>query len=270
VSKFGPKLAGAGGFINISQNAKKVVFVGTFTAGGLKVSVADGRLNIEKEGRIRKFVENVEQVTFSGSVAASRGQPVLYVTERCVFRLTARGLVLTEVAPGVDVERHILAAMDFKPVIAGKPGLMDPRIFQREVMGLKDEMLAIPLEERFSYHEEENIFFVNFEGLQIRSRDEIRTIRENVERICAPLGRRVYTIVNYDSFSIVPELVDEYTEMVRDVVERFYMGVTRYTTSTFLRMKLGGALRRRNVAPHIFESREEAKAALKESEPRVP
>jgi propionate CoA-transferase len=137
VSKFGPKLAGAGGFINISQNAKKVVFVGTFTAGDLKVSVSGGRLRIEKEGSIVKFVEQVEHVTFSGRTALLSQQPVLYVTERCVFSLTRDGLELVEIAPGVDLQRDILARMAFEPVIRGTPRPMDARIFQEAVMGLK-------------------------------------------------------------------------------------------------------------------------------------
>ena len=129
VSKFGPRLAGAGGFINISQNARKVVFVGTFTAGDLEIAVEDGQLRILKEGRARKFVGEVEHRTFSGAEAWRRGQPVLYITERCVFRLCAEGLELTEVAPGIDIERDILAHMDFVPHIPQPPVLMDARIF---------------------------------------------------------------------------------------------------------------------------------------------
>ena len=104
VSKFGPKLPGAGGFINISQNAKSVVFVGTFKAGGLRFAVEESKLSILNEGTATKFVRRVEHVTFSGPFAASRAQPVLYVTERCVFDLTAEGLGLREVAPGIDIE----------------------------------------------------------------------------------------------------------------------------------------------------------------------
>ena len=117
VSRFGPRLAGAGGFINITQNARRLVFAGTFTAGGLEVAVEDGKLRIVKEGRSRKFVKRVEQITFNGSYAAETGQPVLYVTERCVFRRTAEGMELAEVAPGIDIERDILAHMDFEPIV---------------------------------------------------------------------------------------------------------------------------------------------------------
>ncbi|MBT8342237.1 MAG: acyl CoA:acetate/3-ketoacid CoA transferase [Desulfatitalea sp.] len=140
VSKFGPKLAGAGGFINISQNAQKVVFVGTFTAGGLMVAVKEGALSIVQEGRVCKFVEQVEHVTFSGAHAVKKGQPVLYVTERCVFALTAQGMVLTEIAPGIDMERDILAHMAFQPLVPQPPKLMDARIFHPDPMHLKQEI----------------------------------------------------------------------------------------------------------------------------------
>lgn len=117
VSKFGPRLAGAGGFINISQNAKRVVFVGTFTAGELSVAVEDGALCILSEGKDTKFVEEVEHRTFSGEQAAKTDKDVLYITERCVFKLTPQGLALTEIAPGVDLQKDILDRMAFKPII---------------------------------------------------------------------------------------------------------------------------------------------------------
>mmetsp|Transcript_49850 Transcript_49850/g.79513 ORF Transcript_49850/g.79513 Transcript_49850/m.79513 type:complete len:518 (-) Transcript_49850:339-1892(-) len=134
VSKFGRKVAGAGGFINISQNAQKVVFMGTFT-NGLKIAVPGGRLEICREG-CRKFLSHVEHMTFSGDYAKTRKQEVLYITERCVFTLTQHGLELTEIAPGIDVERDILAQMDFRPLISEKLRLMDERIFRDSLMGL--------------------------------------------------------------------------------------------------------------------------------------
>lgn len=140
VSKFGTRLAGAGGFINISQNAKKVVFVGTFTAGELEVDVVEGQLHIRKEGQSIKFVDEVEHRTFSGQLAAQEDKEVLYVTERCVFRLCRQGLELIEIAPGVDVDRDILAKMAFKPVIKQPLRVMDARLFRDEPMGLHESM----------------------------------------------------------------------------------------------------------------------------------
>jgi propionate CoA-transferase len=260
VSKFGPKLAGAGGFINISQNAKKVVFVGTFKAGGLRFAVEESKLSILNEGTATKFVRRVEHVTFSGPFAASRAQPVLYVTERCVFDLTAAGLELREVAPGIDIERDILAQMEFKPIVPEEPEVMDTRIFRSEPMGLREDMLSIPLDQRFTYDPQQNLFFVNFERFSVRSRAEIRAIVKAVEDQLLPLGHRVYAIVNYDNFTILPELLDEYSAAVRSLVDRFYSGVSRYTTSGFLRIKLGEALEKRGVAPHIFQSAAEAQS----------
>jgi propionate CoA-transferase len=261
VSKFGPRFVGPGGFINISQNAKKVVFLGTFTAGGLKVTIAEGKARIEQEGRERKFVDKVDQITFSGKYAAAKKQTVLYITERCVFYLSEEGMELVEIAPGIDLEKDILALMDFKPVMKVKPRLMDARIFKPEPMGIKDEILSIPVEERLTYNPEENIFFVNFENLYVKSHDDIQKIQYLVEKMLKPLGRKVYTIVNYDNFNILPELVDEYSDMVKYVMQ-FYEKVTRYTTSTFLRMKLGEELEKRDVAPYIYESRVDAGKAL--------
>lgn len=137
VSKFGPRLAGCGGFINITQNAKKVVFCGTFTAKGLKVAIGDGKLSIVQEGSKKKFVEAVEHITFSGEYAQEVKQPVLYVTERAVFRLTADGLELAEVAPGIDMQKEVLDLIDFDVKVAEDVKLMDARIFTDEKMGLE-------------------------------------------------------------------------------------------------------------------------------------
>lgn len=129
VSRFGPKISGCGGAINITQSARRVVFCGTFTARGLEVEVANGELRIVTEGATRKLVEDVEQVTFSGEYARSVGQPALYITERAVFEMTAEGLMLTEIAPGIDLERDVIAQMEFTPNVSPELRLMDPRIF---------------------------------------------------------------------------------------------------------------------------------------------
>ncbi len=137
VSKFGPRLAGCGGFINITQNAKKVFFCGTFTAGGLSEEISEGRLTVVREGSSRKFIKEVEQITFSGRYALKTGQPVMYITERCVMELKEDGLHITEIAPGIDLQKDILDLMDFPPVIDDTPKLMDARIFLPGPMGLK-------------------------------------------------------------------------------------------------------------------------------------
>lgn len=136
VSKFGPTIAGCGGFIDISQTAKRCVFCGTFTAGGLKTEIRDGKLIILQEGRNRKFLKDVEHITFSGDYARETKQGVLYVTERAVFEMTEEGLVLKEIAPGADLQKDILGQMDFVPLMPEQPRLMDGRIFRPELMGL--------------------------------------------------------------------------------------------------------------------------------------
>ncbi len=148
VSRFGPKLSGSGGFIDISQNAKKVVFIGTFTAGGLDVQLNQGDLEIVNEGRNKKFIDAVEQITFSARQAVDTQRPVLYITERCVFKLTGKGLELIEVAPGIDIQKDIIGQMQFKPIVSDHVKKMDPRIFKPETMGLCNPFDAQEIEFR--------------------------------------------------------------------------------------------------------------------------
>ena len=137
VSKFGPKIAGAGGFIDITQTAKKVVFTGTFTAKGVKYDISDSGLIISQEGSKQKLVESVEHVTFSGSFARKNNQEVYYVTERAVFKLEEEGLTLIEIAPGIDLEKDVLGQMAFKPIISDQLKTMDLAIFNKTKMDLK-------------------------------------------------------------------------------------------------------------------------------------
>jgi len=239
VSKFGARLAGAGGFINISQSAREVVFVGTFTADGLQVHIAGGKVTIDREGSCRKFVRTVEHRTFSGARALQRRQRVLYVTERCVFRLAeGGGLELIEIAPGIDLERQVLALMDFVPAISPDLKLMDAALFDAAPMNLRERMLALPLSQRISFDASNNALFIDFEGHVVDEIADIEEIEAAVTRVVAPLARRVDVVVNYDHFSIRPELVDAYSAMVERLTDRFYGRVTRYAASGFLKARL--------------------------------
>ncbi len=246
VSKFGTRLAGAGGFINISQNAKMVVFAGTFTADDLDVRVENGRLHIVREGRMRKFVKAVEHRTFSGREACRRQQRVLYVTERCVFRLINAGgqgaLELIEIAPGIDLQRDVLAQMDFVPVISPDLKLMDSLLFATGRMGLRDRLLATPLAQRFELDREQRVLYINCEGLAIDSLRDIVDVEQMIEGLLAPVvqspAQRVAVVVNYDSFTILPTLVDTYSAMVKRLTARYYSRVTRYGSGGFLKARL--------------------------------
>jgi propionate CoA-transferase len=139
VSKFGGRFAGCGGFIDITQNAKKVIFCGTLTTKGLEIKAGGGKLKILKEGSIKKFVKDVDHVTFSSEYARKVGQEVLYVTERALFRLGKDAVVLEEIAPGVDLEKDVLGQMDFSPIVSSDLKPMDERIFKKGKMGLRPE-----------------------------------------------------------------------------------------------------------------------------------
>jgi propionate CoA-transferase len=228
----------------------------------LEVALEDGKLRIVEDGQARKFVDEVEHRTFSGAEAQRRGMSVLYVTERCVFRLCSEGLELVEIAPGVDLQKDILERMDFVPLMRAEPVLMDSRIFREEPMRLRAEMLEMPLAERLAYDADKNILFLNFEGLSIRSEADIERVRLAVHEKLAPIGHKVYAIVNYDRFSILPELVDDYIDMVKVLMDNCYHNVTRFTSNTFLRAKLGEALEKRQIAAQSYETAAEAEANL--------
>jgi propionate CoA-transferase len=136
VSKFAGRCIGAGGFINISQNTKKVFFMGSFTAGDAEIGISESGLKINKDGTGAKFVREVQQITFSGKYAAQNGQEIMFITERAVFKLSPEGLVLTEIAPGIDLQKDILEKMEFTPMISPELKTMDPRIFREERMCL--------------------------------------------------------------------------------------------------------------------------------------
>jgi len=262
-SRFGKRISGCGGFINISRNSKKVVFVGTFSSGGLEVEVGGGGIKIREEGKYPKFVEAVGQITFAGRLAAEAEKDVLYVTERCVFRLAREGLELIEIAPGVDLERDILARMPFAPVV-GEPREMEAALFRPEPLGLRERMLDIRIEDRLSYDPESNTIFMNYAGMRVRTEEDLARIKRAVDGILEPLGKRVYSIVNYDSFQADDDIVDKYLDLVRYVEKKYYIKVSRYSTSGFLRLKFGKELEKRRISSRVFETRGEARRHLKE------
>lgn len=140
VSKFGPKVPGCGGFIDICQNSKECVFCGTFTAGGLKVKADEGKLEILQEGENKKFLQSIEQITFNGKFESLKGKKITLVTERAVFEVRPEGLTLTEIAPGVDLDRDVLGQMEFRPIISPDLKRMDPVIFTTQSLSLKKRL----------------------------------------------------------------------------------------------------------------------------------
>ncbi len=262
VSRFGRRVAGAGGFINISQAARSVFFLGTFTVGA-EIEVGDGRLKIFRDGAVPKFVDEVEHVTFSGERAHARGQSVLYITERCVLRLAEERLQLIEIAPGVDLERDVLARMGFRPQIAPDLCEMDAAIFTDKPLGL-GERSPLTLDERVKYHADGNLVFINFEGLIVNTLDEAEILASFLDRRLHELGRRVNLIVNYDSFELGRPATPRFFEMVREHEQRYLLCSTRYSTDAFLRRKLGRAFAEARLSQQIHRSLEEASHALSE------
>lgn len=261
-SRFSGRVSGCGGFINISQNAKRVVFVGTFTSGGLSTTIEDGRLRIDHEGKHRKFVENVGQVTFAGPRAAREGRSVVYVTERCVFALREGGLELTEVAPGVNIQTDILDQLAFRPIM-NNPKEMNPVLFRPELMGLREDISDIHIDDRISYNPNTNTLFLDYAGMRVTSQQDLDRIKEAVDATLEPLGHRVVAVVNYDSFWVDPELADKYLDLVRYVEDRYYLKVSRYTTNGFMRIKLSRGLEARQVTSDVVKDYVQATDSLK-------
>lgn len=259
VSKFGPRLAGAGGFINISQNTPFICFMGTFTSRS-KVTVDNGQVRIEKEGQGRKFVGQVEQITFSGAYAQKQGQTVYYITERAVFRLTEQGLELIEIAPGIDLQTDVLDQMDFRPLIAEPLARMDAALFADQVMGLADRSQDL-VEERLHHDPGSNTVFVNFEGMRLHTAQDVEALAATLQTYFEGLAQKVNVVVNYDHFFVAPVAEPAYFEMVARNSERYFLTAARYSTNAFFRRRSGS--RFAAAKAELTSSYTEAMARLK-------
>jgi propionate CoA-transferase len=185
---------------------------------------------------------------------------VLYVTERCVFELTADGLRLAEVAPGIDIERDILARMDFRPIVE-RPALMPAALFETGAMDLRARLLEIDLTDRVTYDAERQRLFLNLRHLHVRRPEDVARIRDAVQTRCREIGHRVATIVNYDGFQLDADVAAAYAEMSREMEAQYYTRVSRYASGAFKRMELQRLLAR-TESPTIFETEQEAAAFL--------
>lgn len=261
VSRFGGRLAGAGGFINISQNAGFVCFMGTFTTGA-DLEICDGELHIKKEGRFRKFLSQVSQVTFSGQYSRSKHQRVVYVTERAVFSLAKGGVELIEIAPGIDLQRDILDQMDFKPILREPIKLMDRRLFQEGPIGLAKTRNTL-LSERFTFDSDSNTMFINFEGLALHNMQQFQQLEHQLELAFQALPGRVRAVVNYENFFLAPSVEKAYFEMVERNHQKYYTDSVRYSSDAFFRRKSGGRFQAAHA--HLVSSFSEALEELERS-----
>jgi propionate CoA-transferase len=185
------------------------------------------------------------------------------VTERCVFALREDGLELIEVAPGIDIQKDILDLLPFTPSVRD-PKPMASMLFQSKVMGLRESISDMHIEDRISYTPETNTLFLNFAGMQVKTLEDLDRIKTAVEATLKPIGRRVVSIVNYDSFWVDPGISDEYLDLVRYVESNYYSKVSRYTTNGFMRIKLSLGMEERHITSDIAHDYVEATKALKQ------
>ena len=235
VSKFGSRLAGAGGFINISQSAKKVVFVGSFNSGKSILNVLGGLLKIEQSEGHCKFVETVQHLSFSGQHAVAESKPVLYVAERCVFKLIADGLELIEITPGIELKRDVLSPTHrdrFTP--DGRPHISN------RSDGFARHHAESAARTSSALRSEKNTLFINFESYSVHNLNDVEGVRQHVVDALQGISEKVHAVINYDNLSILPDVIDPYVKIVQDLNQSYYQTVTRYSTSGFLRAKLGG------------------------------
>ena len=237
-----------GGFINISQSTGNIVFMTPMTTKGLDIGTTeDGNLEIKSEGQIKKFVDEVFEVTFSGDEAVRRGQNVYYVTERAVFRRTAnhKNLELIEIAPGIDLQKDVLDQLDFKPAVSPKLKIMDKRIFMPDPMKVGAEMFG-SLEDRCIYHDEDHAMYLDLFGITLDNDDDVKWFFSSLRNILGPLCEKkgpIDMVVNYDGFDLHKGLEDLYVTYTEQLQADFYKSAKRYSGKAFHRAKLGSQIK---------------------------
>ncbi len=236
VSKFGTRFAGAGGFINISQNAKRLILAGGFTAGGFDAKVEDGKLIILQEGKVSKFIDHVEHITFSGRLAAERQQEVLYVTERCVFKIHQDGIELIEIAPGIDLEKDILSLMSFRPII-NEFKIMDSRIFMPEKMDLRMDFIDAPINRRIELSAQGELY-CNLRCYGIKRQQDIDHIYTYIKGLCDNISDRIPAHIWYDDFDVPDALLRPYAQMFNDLEQKYFSTSCSHVSDSFLRARL--------------------------------
>jgi propionate CoA-transferase len=235
VSRFGKRVAGAGGFINISQNAGQVFFMGTF-ANKARIRFENNALVIEEDGPC-KLVESVGQITFNGDYARQKGQRVLYITERAVFSMEAEGLTITEIAPGVDLQTQVLDRLPFPVQVSPHLQTMDPAFFSPAKIGLT-QLGKRPVAERVRYKPEENTLYLNLEGLEFYHAEQVHEF----ERQLMPhfnFPGRVEAVINYDRFHLAPAAAAAWFDLVERNTEVYFNSSTRHSSSLLFCREMG-------------------------------
>lgn len=240
------RLTGPGGFIDISQSTGNICFMTTFTTKGLDVALRDGKITVQEEGKTKKFVNQVFEKTFSGEEAVRRGQKVLYVTERAVFRRTAKNdtLELIEIAPGIDLQKDVLDQMEFTPIISENMKEMDPRIFSNPKMEALTEFFG-SLQDRCIYNEEDHAMYLDLFGVTLDTKHDIEVFAQEFRNILRPLVASkgpINIVVNYDGFDLRDGLEEIYEKTVHELQKELYRSAKRYSGGAFRRAILGKGL----------------------------
>jgi len=242
VTRAGPKLTGPGGFIDISQCTPRVNLMGSFTAVGLEIAVENGKLKIVKEGKVKKFVKKIKETTFSGRVALQNHQHVNYITERAVFTLTPEGIELTEIAPGIDLQRDVLDQMEFKPLIREPLGTMDLSIFAEGPMNLKEKVFGLQIDKRIHQCSVSQVVYIDLRGVCVYDKKTIADIDGAIRAAAAKAGGKIDAIVSLDQFDVAPHLIDEYAAVIAKLEAELYKSVRRVSSAALRRHKLASAL----------------------------